>query len=172
MNINSYSGYSNSILNPYSASISSTSNVQSLNETSSPTSTSQDALRQVLNTSQSPQQSSTIGSDFNVNISQEARAASLAAEQSQIEPMATSEAVNSDVGQTTLSTEADQAQQFLQSIETQQTQQTQQQQQDMQEQQSQQIQQSQQAQQIQSQFYQSPYGQIPLSRSSSIDMTV
>ncbi|MBF0258083.1 MAG: hypothetical protein HQK62_04455 [Desulfamplus sp.] len=137
MNINSYASYSNPLLNTYTPA----SNNSAENQIQSTTSPSQDTLKQVSQT----QQSSSIGNDFNVNISQEARENSSNTAQPTNTPSRTLE--------TTSTTQPQQTQQIEQ------------------EQQTQQLRQTQQTQQMQSQFYQSsPYaGQIPVSR-ANIDL--
>lgn len=148
MNINSYSGYSSSLLNPY-ASVSNSQPVSRGQDLSS----SQDTQNS-LASQQSTQQVNP--NDFSVNISDEARQLALNETQS-VNMALESESVNPEV-------EAAAASAASESLQSQQTQQTQQ----LQE--SKQQQQVQQEQQIQSQFYQSsPYGQIPLSR-SNIDL--
>lgn len=145
MNINSYAGYSNSLLNPYAP----VSNSQTVNGTQNTQAPSQDALKEVSPQSQS---SPKTVNDFSVNISQEAKQISLDTTQT-LNASSESGSVTSKQN-TTATTETQQSQQARQTQETQQTQQLQQ------------TQQMQQIQQTQSQFYQSPYGQIPLSRSS------
>ena len=146
MNINSYAGYSNSILNPYAP----VSNSQTVNGTQSTQAPSQDTLKEV-----SSQSSSNTVNDFNVKISQEARQISLDTTQT-MNASSESGSLSSEQN-TTATTETQQSQQTQQNQPAQETQQTQQ---------LQRTQQMQQEQQNQSQFYQSPYGQIPLSRSS------
>ncbi len=139
MNINSYAGYSNSLLNPYTP----VSNSQAVNPTQNTISPSQDALNQVL---PQPQPSSSASDNgFSVNISQEAMQTSQNATQ------------QLNTSSSSASESASPAQRTTVMIQTQQMQQAQQ------------TQQEQQVQQMQSQFYQSPYGAIPLSR-SSIDL--
>ncbi|MBF0302500.1 MAG: hypothetical protein HQK73_05625 [Desulfamplus sp.] len=137
MNVNSYSSYSNSLLNPYSP-VSSSQAVNGTQRQSNPL--SQDTLKEV-----SPLQSSgaASGNDFSVNISQEAR------EQNNL---STTQPLNASI-----SSEASYSVQETASTSVQQAQE------------SQMAKNVQQNQQIQSQFYQSPYGQIPLSR-SNIDL--
>ncbi|MGD9731650.1 MAG: hypothetical protein AB7U45_05655 [Desulfamplus sp.] len=142
MNINSYSGYSSSLLNPY-ASVSNSQPVSRGQDLSS----SQDTQNS-LASQQSTQQVNP--NDFSVNISDEARQLALNETQS-VNMALESESVNPEVEAATASAASE-------SLQAQQTQESKQQQQVQQEQ------------QIQSQFYQSsPYGQIPLSR-SNIDL--
>lgn len=142
MNINSYSGYSSSLLNPYA----SVSNSQAVGR-GQDLSSSQDTQNS-LASQQSTQQVNP--NDFSVNISDEARQLALNETQS-VNMALESESVNPEVEAATASAASE-------SLQAQQTQESKQQQQVQQEQ------------QIQSQFYQSsPYGQIPLSR-SNIDL--
>ncbi|MBF0204886.1 MAG: hypothetical protein HQK67_11415 [Desulfamplus sp.] len=141
MNINSYgSSYSNSLLNPYTPASGSqaTSGAQNI------LSPSQEALKEVTS-----KQATKTDTDFNVEISKEARQSSLNATQSLN--------ASSDTTQTQLdkeSTANTQTQQLQQTEQTQQTRQTQQ---------------TQQYQQMQSQLYQSAYAGQATSR-SSIDL--
>ncbi|MBF0376499.1 MAG: hypothetical protein HQK72_03345 [Desulfamplus sp.] len=174
MNINSYSSYSNSLLNPYSSVSNSqvVGGTQNIQSTQSP---SQDTLKDV-----SQQSSQNIVNDFSVNISPQARQISLDASQivngssesnSTLSSKQESESSLMTQQDTQQTLETRQTQLSQQAQMTQETQQVQSNQQTQEIQRTQQIQQDQQVQQMQSQFYQSPYGQVPLSR-SSIDLMV
>ncbi len=160
MNINGYSGYSNSLFNPYS----SAPNSQTVGGVQN------DALALNREATQielksPPSSTNNANNDFRVSISQEAQDTIQQSSQTSMQATGSSatEPLPVNGNSTTISTpEMDQSQQEGQVIEAFRTERTDQ---------NQQLQKAQQDQQVQSQFYQSPYGQMPLSR-TSIDLMV
>ena len=158
MNINGYSGYSNSLFNPY--------NFAPNSQTVGGVQNDAVALNRETAQIELKSPSSSIGNDFRVNISQEAQETVQQTSQNSIqatdsitetEPLAVN--VNTITAQTA---ESDQTQQVEQTTETLRTERTDQ---------NQQLQKIQQERQAQSQSSQYSYGQMALSR-TSIDLMV